>query len=83
MESRITSKGQTTIPKAIREQLGLKAGDKIRFFSRPDGQVVMLPVVPATRLRGLRRRPGPPVTLEEMDEAIAAGAAGASPQRGP
>ena len=75
-ESTITSKGQTTIPKSIREHMGVKAGGRVRFFVRPDGIVMMLPVIPVSKLRGMVKYDGPPVSLEEMDEAIAAGAAG-------
>ena len=75
MQSAITRKGQTTIPKAVRERLKLKPGDKIRFFYHPDGSVAILPVLPATSLRGLVTPPSRPVTLEEMDEATAKGAA--------
>ncbi len=73
MESALTVKGQMTIPKAIREHLHLKPGDKVKFFVHPDGTVFLLPKLPVSALRGIvkaRRR----VTLEEMDEAIAAGA---------
>jgi AbrB family looped-hinge helix DNA binding protein len=73
MESALTTKGQATIPKAIREHLHLTPGDRIKFFVHPDGTVVLLPKLPATRLKGLvsaRHR----VSLEQMDEAIAAGA---------
>jgi AbrB family looped-hinge helix DNA binding protein len=75
MESAITSKGQATIPKPIRDHLGLKPGDRVKFFIQPDGRVVMLPKIPASALRGIvPKRKGRPVSLEEMDEAIAAGA---------
>jgi AbrB family looped-hinge helix DNA binding protein len=75
MNATITVKGQTTIPKAIREHLGLKAGDRVKFFIHPDGTVVLLPTVPASALRGALKRPGQrPVSLEEM-EAIASGSA--------
>ena len=74
MESAITSKGQITIPKAIREYLHVKPGDRVKFFMHPDGTVVLLPKVPITALRGILRWEGRPATLEEMDEAIAAGA---------
>ena len=73
MESALSVKGQATIPKAIREHLRLKPGDRIKFFKHPDGTVVILPKVPTARLRGIvkaKRR----VTLDEMDDAIAAGA---------
>jgi AbrB family looped-hinge helix DNA binding protein len=37
----LTSKGQTTIPKEIREGLGLKPGDRITFTLLPDGAVIL------------------------------------------
>jgi len=74
----ITSKGQTTIPKEIRDALGLHAGDKIDFIVDADGKkATVLPVtLDARNLRGIlkpkrKRR----VTLEEMEAAIASGAA--------
>jgi antitoxin PrlF len=76
MESAITSKGQATIPKAIREHLRLKPGDRVKFFIHPDGSVVLLPKLPAAALRGFIKHRGKPVTLDEMNEAIAEGAAG-------
>ncbi|MGF1626763.1 MAG: AbrB/MazE/SpoVT family DNA-binding domain-containing protein, partial [Alphaproteobacteria bacterium] len=39
VESAITSKGQATIPKRVRDRLGLKPGDRVRFFFHPDGSV--------------------------------------------
>jgi antitoxin PrlF len=74
MESALTVKGQMTIPKAIREHLHLKPGDRVKFFVHPDGTVFLLPKLPVSALRGIvkaRRQ----VTLEQMDEAIATGAA--------
>ena len=79
-ESTLTAKGQTTIPKSIRDQLGLKPGAKIRYFVAADGRVSMLPVIPITQLRGLLKSDGPPVSVEAMNEAIAAAAAG-EPER--
>ena len=77
MESAITVKGQATIPKAIREHLALKPGDRIKFFVHPDGSVVLLPKRSAAALRGIiksrRRRP---VRIEEMTSAAAESAAG-------
>jgi antitoxin PrlF len=55
MESAITSKGQTTIPKAVRDHLGLRPGDRVKFFIHPDGSVVLLPKLPASALRGIVR----------------------------
>lgn len=75
MESAITVKGQATIPKEIRQHLGLKPGDRLKFFVHPDGTVVLLPKLPARSLRGMlrteRRRS---VTIAKMTEAVAEGA---------
>lgn len=75
MEAAITSKGQATIPKAVREHLHLRPGDRVKFFIHPDGTVVLLPRLPVTALRGMVPPRPEPVSLEEMDAAIAAGAA--------
>lgn len=40
-ESTLTSKGQTTIPKEIRDSLGMKSGDRMTFTLMPDATVVM------------------------------------------
>jgi AbrB family looped-hinge helix DNA binding protein len=81
MESAITVKGQATIPKAIREHLRLKPGDRVKFFVHPDGSVVLLPKLPASALRGIvqsRRRK--PVTIAGMTDAAAQGAAEVTPR---
>ena len=82
MESSITIKGQATIPKVIRDHLKLKPGDRVKFFVHPDGSVVLLPKRPASHLKGIlktaRRRP---VTIEEMDEAVAHGASARARRR--
>ena len=75
MESAITSKGQATIPKAVRDHLGLHAGDRVKFFIHPDGTVVLLPKLPVSALRGIVKATRT-VSLEEMTEAAAAGTAG-------
>jgi antitoxin PrlF len=76
VQSTLTVKGQATLPKAVRDHLGLKPGDRVKFFIHPDGRVMLLPTAPVSRLRGILKRPGrkSSVTLEEMDKAIAAGA---------
>ncbi len=74
MDSAITVKGQATIPKPIRKHLGLKPGDRVKFFIHPDGTVVLLPKLPVAALRGMLKRRGPTVTIKQMDDAIAAGA---------
>lgn len=75
MQSTLTAKGQMTLPKAAREHLKVKAGDKVKIFPLPDGTVVLLPVRPISSLRGILKSPlRRPVTIEEMDDAIAEGA---------
>jgi antitoxin PrlF len=74
MEAAITAKGQTTIPKPIREHLGLKAGDKVKFFLHPDGTVVLLPKVPVSSLGGILSGQARRLTLDEIDNAPAIGA---------
>jgi AbrB family looped-hinge helix DNA binding protein len=69
--STLTSKGQTTVPKAVRQHLGLKPGDKIRFLVEDDGRVVMLPATLHIRdLRGSLPKPPKPVSVEQMNAAI-------------
>lgn len=75
MHPSVTAKGQVTIPVEIRRQLGLRPGDKVKFLIHPSGGAVMLPMRPASELRGMLKYDGPPATIEEMDEAIAEGAA--------
>lgn len=76
IESRITAKGQTTLPKAVREALSVKPGDRVRYVIQGN-EVRILKTGPVDRLFGMLRYDGPPVTLEEMDRAIAEGASDA------
>lgn len=70
LESAVTSKGQTTLPKLVREALGVQAGDRVRYFI-VDGTVRVLPVRPIGRLFGALQYDGPPVTAEQMRQAAA------------
>ena len=73
LESAVTKKGQTTLPKPVRETLGVGAGDRVRYVIL-EGEVRILPVRPIHRLFGVLEHDGPPVSLEEMDRAVAEGA---------
>jgi antitoxin PrlF len=68
----VTSKGQITLPKVVRERLGVEAGDKIEFVETEPG---VFRVVAATRdvraLKGVIPKPTRPVTVEEMGRVIA------------
>jgi AbrB family looped-hinge helix DNA binding protein len=69
----VTSKGQVTIPVDVRTQLGLATGDRIEFILNED--TGRYEVVPATRsvtaLKGIIRKPAKPVSVEDMNWAIA------------
>lgn len=73
-ESTVTVKGQTTLPRDVRAALGLTSGDKVRYLIL-DGEVRILKARSVKELRGiLSRSAQKPISLDEMDEAIAAGA---------
>jgi len=71
----LTSKGQLTLPAHLREKFHMRAGTKVSFEEMPDGRIAIRPKTGDIRaLRGLVRYDGPAVSIEEMDEAIAAAA---------
>ena len=71
--STVTSKGQITLPKQIREHLRVVAGDRIDFVVKDNGQVVVRPARSRLKqLRGmLRDRSRKPVSVDQMDAAVA------------
>lgn len=67
----LTSKGQITLPKEIREQLGLKAGVRFECFVDRDGQIVLVPLtVKLEDLIGILPYSEPRKSAEEINEAI-------------
>ena len=67
----VTSKGQVTIPKQIRELLGLGSGDRINFVIEDDGRVTFRPATKDIRsLKGIVHKPGKPVSVEDMNATI-------------
>jgi AbrB family looped-hinge helix DNA binding protein len=70
-ESTISSKGQVTIPKAIRTRMHLKVGDRLRFVVEADGSVRL---AAATRdvstLRNILPRPKRRATVDDMQSVI-------------
>lgn len=70
--STLTSKGQITVPKPIREHLHVAEGDQVDFAIAPNGDVVMHRITNSvTALAGLLRQPSRKrISLEEMDNAI-------------
>jgi antitoxin PrlF len=68
----VTSKGQITIPKEVREALGVDAGDRVEFVESAKG---VFEIVAASRdvreLKGMIARPRKPVSVEDMRKAVA------------
>ena len=75
MKSALTSKGQMTIPKAAREHLRVRPGDRVKIFLHPDGTVVLIPKLPVSSLKGMfAGRVDKPVSAENMRVAAQEGA---------
>jgi len=77
MIATLTSKGQLTLPKPVRDRLGLCSGDRLDCIATEDGLIEIVPLKqPASKLRGLLPKPAKSVTIDEMNDAIARGASG-------
>ena len=67
----VTSKGQITIPKPVRDGLGVESGDRVEFVELERG---VYTVVAATRdvrtLKGMIPKPAKPVSVEDMNRAV-------------
>lgn len=71
----VTSKGQITLPIELRKSLQLATGDRVEFKSQADGTVLMRALTGSIRdLKGIVPKRARPVSLEEMDRAVAAAA---------
>jgi len=69
----VTSKGQITIPKDIRDELELQTGDRIDFVTE-NGRLFLVPKTIDVRvLKGIVKYDGAPVSLEDMERGIVAG----------
>ena len=75
IEATVTSKGQVTLPKALRSQLGIGAGSRIRFTVGADGKAqvekVMNTLDDLWKMADAREKPKGRMSFEEMDEAKA------------
>ena len=68
----LTSKGQITIPAAVRTALGVDTGDRVEFVEVTPGHFEMVAATqPVTALKGLIRKPAKPVSIENMNASIA------------
>ena len=70
--AKVTSKGQVTIPIAIRKRLGIKDGDKLLFVNKPEGVFMINPTMMALEkigkaFEGEAERLG----LENEDDVVA------------
>lgn len=75
----VTSKGQITIPAAVRSSLGVDSGDRIEFVQIAPGRFeVIAATLPISGLKGILPRPAKPVSIEDMNAAIAAAGARAA-----
>ena len=76
-ESRINSRWQITVPKAVRVRLNLKPGDRILFIVEDDGAVRLRAANrDISSLMGILPAPKRKATIEEIEEAIALWPAG-------
>lgn len=73
MKATVTSKAQITLPKDLRQLLGVVPGDRIVFEAQPDGSArVTRATEPSfAALRGILPKPDRARTVSEMNEAIA------------
>ncbi len=68
----VTSKGQVTVPKPIRDRLKLHAGDRLDFVLEEEGKVILRKAsIPIQELEGiLHRADRKPVSLQDMKETV-------------
>jgi AbrB family looped-hinge helix DNA binding protein len=71
--STLTSKGQITIPKGLRESMSIDTGDKVEFIINEQNEIVIKPITKkAIEVFGQlsKYKKNSPVSIEEMNEAI-------------
>ncbi|MGD0630183.1 MAG: AbrB/MazE/SpoVT family DNA-binding domain-containing protein [Terracidiphilus sp.] len=75
IEATVTSKGQVTLPKALRKELGIDAGSRVRFTLGSNGKAQVEKVAYSLddlwRMADAREKPKGRMSFEEMDEAKA------------
>ena len=70
--AKVTTKGQVTIPIAIRKRLGIKDGDKLLFVEKPDGVIIMNPTMMALeKIGGAFAGEAERLGLETDDDVVA------------
>jgi len=82
VQATVTSKGQITMPAEVRKTLGLRSGSRVTFVATGPGVYEIRRQSGSIReLKGAVRWSGPPVSLEQMEDAIAAGASAGGGRR--
>ena len=80
-EATVTSKGQITIPVEVRRHLGLQTGSRVHFVLTDSNTYEITPVTRSvTALKGVISAPENPVSLADMERAVALGAIGIDPE---
>ena len=68
----LSSKGQLTVPAAVRAAMGLDTGSRVEFIDQGDGRFSIIAATsPVTSLKGMLAKPARPVSIEQMNGAIA------------
>ncbi len=68
----LTSKGQITVPVAVRQAMGVDTGDRVEFVEIAPGRYEVLAVTQSvTALKGMFGKPAQPVSIKDMNAAIA------------
>ncbi|MFM1884866.1 MAG: hypothetical protein RL026_23 [Pseudomonadota bacterium] len=70
--AKLTSKGQITLPKEVRETLGVYSGDRVEFVASGAGYLLRPATQDLRSLRGILAPPAQPVSIDDMNEAIGA-----------
>ncbi|MFH1573107.1 MAG: AbrB/MazE/SpoVT family DNA-binding domain-containing protein [Acidobacteriota bacterium] len=74
MNSKVTSKGQVTLPVEARRRLKIRPGTRLQFVIRDDGRLEVIPLAGSVKdLKGAVPRPKKALSLADMDAAIAEG----------
>ena len=75
MIATVTAKGQVTLPVEARRRLGITPGTRLEFLITDDGRLEVIPRTGSVRsLKGMLPAPERPLSLEDMERAIAEGA---------
>ena len=75
MIATVSSKGQVTLPAEARRRLKIKPGSKLEFIIIDQEKIEIIPVMETvTSLKGMVPKPKEPLSLADMEKAIANGA---------